>query len=70
MSKEHLKTEQPSTLQKVNQHFRINGLSRRKEGWRYAGSIERAKDIQNKAIEFGINSLIYEWVDGRWVNVC
>ena len=53
----------------ANPRFKINGLGRRKEMWRYAGSIERAKDIQKKAVDYGINSLIYELIGGKWVNV-
>ncbi len=63
------KTTAQCAIQNVNPRFKINGLCRRKEGWRYAGSIERAKDIQKKAIDYGINSLIYEWIDNKWVNV-
>lgn len=62
-------TEAQCAIQNVNPRFKINGLVRRKEGWRYAGSIERAKDIQKEAVDFGINSLIYEWIDNEWVNV-
>ncbi len=68
MTTDNSNTSHPCDIE-VNPRFKINGLCRRKEGWLYAGSIERAKDIQKNAVNYGINSLIYEWIDGEWVNV-